>query len=130
MSGRLVGEVIEHAPSDLRPLDWAVLICLAESARWSTRTATYDTSATALAHRARSTPGSVRNALSRLTQRGLIRPIRGRANRDKVQHYELARLSSAHRFATINGHEKASPHGDTDTPGKRHHTVTLRAVDK
>jgi hypothetical protein len=128
MSGRLVGEVIEYAPEDLPGLDWRILVCLAESARWNTRTATYQTSADDLARRARSTPPSVRNALGRLTRRGLIRPLRGRANRGKVQHYEIARLSSAHRFATLHDQPKAQPPGDAFDPGKRNHPVALSVV--
>ena len=104
MSGRLVGEVLDHAPADLRPLDFAVLIALAEAARYGTRTATYGTKPEQLAQRVRpiSSAGSVRNALSRLTSRGLIRPVRGRANRGKVQHYAITHLSNGARFATFH----------------------------
>lgn len=97
MSGRIVKDVLEHAP-DLPDTEWRVLIVLAEDARDSDRIARYCAVAT-IAERARRAPGSVQNALGRLTARGLIKPLL-KAHRGRVQHYEIARLSTAHRFVT------------------------------
>jgi hypothetical protein len=128
VSGRLVGEILDHAPADLRPLDFAVLIALAESARWNNRTATHQTTAAILAERVRpiSTPSSIRNALARLAERGLIQPLLPHAHRGTAQHYYLARM---HRTATHTPEPKAQPPGDANGVGKRNHPVTLHPVD-
>lgn len=97
MSGRIVGEVLDHAPDDLRPLDFRVLIALAEDAFDSDRTARKRCSADELAYRARSTPGSVRQALMRLSERALIRPVHTRVGPGKQQNWVIAKLSSYHR---------------------------------
>lgn len=96
MSGRIVGEVLKYAPSDLRPVDLLVLISLAESAHDKDRTAIRDASAEDLAYRVRSTPGYVRHALVRLKHRGLIRPVH-QARRGKVQNWVITELSDYHR---------------------------------
>lgn len=97
MSGRIVGEVLDHAPDDLRPLDFRVLICLAEDAFDSDRTARRRCSADELAYRARSTPGSVRHALKRLADRALIRPVHAKVGPGKQQNWVITPLSSYHR---------------------------------
>lgn len=97
MSGRIVGEVLDHAPDDLRPVDFRVLIALAEDAFDSDRTARRRCSAEELAYRARSTPGSVRQSLKRLRDRGLIRPVHARVGPGKQQNWIVAQLSSYHR---------------------------------
>lgn len=101
MSGRMVGEVLDHAPNDLRPLDLLVLVALAEAAHESDRTAIKNSSADAIAYRIRSTPGSVRNSLSRLKSRGLIRPKHNKIHTGQSQNWTLTKLSSYHREATI-----------------------------
>ena len=97
MSGRIVGEVLDHAPGDLRPGDLLVLIALAEDAHDKDRTARGKASADAIAYRVRSTPSSVRNALQRLKQRSLIRPVHDRVHRGQAQHWTITKLSDYHR---------------------------------
>lgn len=97
----MVGEVLDHAPNDLRPLDLLVLVALAEAAHDKDRTAIKNSSADAIAYRVRSTPGSVRNALLRLKGRGLIRPKHSKIHTGQSQNWTLAKLSSYHREAMI-----------------------------
>lgn len=104
MSGRLVGEVLDHAPQDLTPAARLVLIALAADARDTDRIARFKSSVDALAYRTNLAPGSIRNVLSELVARGLIRPLIKHVHRGgKHQEYELAKLANHHRFATING---------------------------
>jgi DNA-binding MarR family transcriptional regulator len=97
----MVGEVLDHAPNDLRPLELLVLIALAEAAHDTDRTAIKNSSADAIAYRIRSTPGSVRNALVRLKSRGLIRPKHSKIHTGQSQNWTLTKLSDHHREATI-----------------------------
>ena len=101
MSGRIVGEVLENAPEDLTPAELLTLIALAEDAHDKTRHAAYSDVAT-LARKIRRPPGTVRNALSELTRRGLIVPTRtGGVGRGKYhQEYDLVRLHPHHRETT------------------------------
>jgi len=98
MSGRLVREVLEHAPNTLSRLELLVLVSLAESANDHTRT-TYgaQSAAVVIAHRVRSTPATVRNALGALRQRALIKPIHAQAHRGQAQQYILTELHEYHR---------------------------------
>lgn len=100
MSGRLVGEVLDYAPTDLTPLQRLVLVCIAEDARERDRTARYTTSLTDLEKRTCAARGSVKNALGELTRRGLIKPLH-RAQIGTVQHYRLTELYEHHREAVI-----------------------------
>lgn len=97
MSGRIVGEVLHHAPDDLPTLDFKVLICLAEDAHDKDRIARNECGDTVLAYKARSTPASVRQALKRLKDRGLIRPVHSSVHKGKQQNWTVAKLSSYHR---------------------------------
>ena len=97
MSGRIVGEVLRHAPEDLPRLDLIVLICLAEDAHDKDRTARGDCSDAVLAYKARSTPGSVRHALKRLKDRALIRPVHAKTHRGQQQNWTITKLSDYHR---------------------------------
>lgn len=99
MSGKLVNEVLEHAPIDLTPAQMLVLVSLAEDARDSTRTAMYDTAVTDICRRTRCTPGTVRNALSELSRRGLIKPLH-KARIGIVQQYHIGPLDEHQRHAT------------------------------
>ena len=109
MSGRLVGEVLDHAPADLTPADMLVLVALANDARDHDRIARFKSSVDVLAHRTRLSTGTVRNTLSRLVARGLIRPMIKTVHKGgKHQEYEIAKLSQSHRFATLNGHERVT----------------------
>lgn len=99
MSGRLVGEVLDYAPTDLTPAERLVLICLAEAARDKDRTARQGTSAAAVANRTCLTIGTVKNALSSLAQRAIIQP-QHKARRGLAQDYKLTELSEYHRFTT------------------------------
>lgn len=106
MSGRMVGEALDYAPVDLTPAQRLVLVALAADARDSDRIARFKSSVDALAYRTNLAPGSVRNVLSELVSRGLIRPLITHVHRGgKHQEYELARLAQHHRFTTLNGHE-------------------------
>lgn len=100
MSGRLVGEVLNHAPVDLRMLDRFVLVALAETAQDKDRTARYSSSAEAIADRIQSTPPSVRNALARLRARGLIVPQIAKCRRGQAQHWYIVKLTESHRTTT------------------------------
>lgn len=98
MSGRIVGEVLNHAPADVKGLDLLVLVSLAETAHDKDRTASDgDQTAEAIAYRVRSTPSSVRNALARLSRRGLIRPVLARVGPGKAQNWVIPKLSDYHR---------------------------------
>lgn len=98
MSGRLVKEVLEDAPASLTPLELLVLVSIAECARDGDRTTRGGSgSAEVIAHRVRTSPGSVRNVLSRLVQRGLIKPLHERAHRGMAQQYRLEELFPWHR---------------------------------
>jgi len=98
MSGRLVREVLEHAPHTLTRLELLVLVSLAESANERTRITYGSQSASSvIAHRVRSTSGSVRNALSALQQRALIKPVHARARPGRAQQYALIELHEYHR---------------------------------
>lgn len=99
MSGRIVGEVLHHAPEDLSRLDFLVLIALAEDAHDKDRTARKECSAELIAYKVRptSTPASVRQALKRLKDRALIRPVHARVGPGKQQNWVISKLSSYHR---------------------------------
>ena len=100
MSGRIVGEVLDNAPEDLTHLELAILVALAEQARQDTRIATHKTTRDALAHRCRTTPGTVKNVIKTLRLRGLIEPVNGTVHRGVSQHYRIAKLGPEHRTAT------------------------------
>jgi hypothetical protein len=99
VSGRIVGEVMHHAPEDLPRLDYLVLLCLAEDAHDKDRTARKECSAELIAYKVRppSTQASVRQALKRLKDRGLIRPVHRVVGPGKQQNWIVAKLSSYHR---------------------------------
>lgn len=99
MSGRIVGEVMHHAPEDLPQLDYQVLLCLAEDAHDKDRTARKECSAEMIAYKVRppSTAASVRQALKRLKDRALIRPVHAKPSRGHQQNWIIAKLSSYHR---------------------------------
>lgn len=97
MSGRIVGEVLDNAPEDLTPAELLVLVAIGEDARERDRLAIYSDVAT-LVTRTRCKPGTVRNALSSLTRRGLIIPTVDRVHRGgKHQEYRVPKLQPHHR---------------------------------
>lgn len=98
MSGRLVGEVFRNAPNDLTTAQLIVLVALAEDARDKDRLARYSSVRT-LAHQTRLAPGSVKNILKLLTDRGLIKPLH-QAQIGRIQHYRLSELYDYHRTTT------------------------------
>lgn len=103
MSGKLVNEVLEHAPGDLTPAQMLVLISLAEDAREkgpNARRATFESSVEDIVRRTRLKHGTVRNALAELVGRGLLVPLNGRVQRGTVQHYALPALHEHHRGAS------------------------------
>lgn len=129
MSGKLVRDVLDHAPEDLTSAQMLVLIALAETARDSDRIARYQTSVKDIAWRTRCSQGTVRNALSALAARALIRPLL-KARIGIVQHYQIAELHEHHR--PVEGHstvtlidKRGSLHSDTPDPKEGHSTVTL-----
>jgi Fe2+ or Zn2+ uptake regulation protein len=101
MSGRIVGEVLENAPTDLTPAQLLVLVSLAENAPTPTRIAAHHTSVANLERRTRLGPGTIRNALSELAKRGLIKPL-FKARIGVVQHYYIEPLNEYHRHAITN----------------------------
>lgn len=111
MSGKLVGEVLKYAPHDLTQLEMLVLVSLAESARDTTRQATYDTSCEQIADRVRSTPSSVKSALFSLRHRGLIVGLHEKPRRGLAQEYRIVKMTETTRKALIpvnpmNGHRR------------------------
>jgi hypothetical protein len=104
VSGRIVKEVLEHAPEDLTPAQMLVYVALAEDARdhgAHARQARYESSLNALMRRTRLKSGTVRNALAELVGRGLIIPLNGRARPGLVQHYQLPELLEHHRGTAV-----------------------------
>jgi DNA-binding MarR family transcriptional regulator len=93
-----VREVLEYAPHTLTRLELLVLVSLAESASDRDRT-TYgsQSAATVIAHRVRSSPATVRNALGALRQRALIKPVHAQAHRGRAQQYVITELHEYHR---------------------------------
>lgn len=99
MSGRIVGEVLDHAPEDLRPAELLVLIAIGEDARDRDRIASYS-DVESLVRRTRCKAGTIRNALSSLVQRGLIVPLNDRVHRGGLhQEYKVTKLGHGHRAA-------------------------------
>lgn len=129
MSGRMVGEVLDHAPADLTQLEMLVLVTLAESAAEKDRTARYGVTAEELADKARSTPGAVRNTLGRLKERGLIVPLFEKPRRGLAQNWRVIRMTDATRRAVLNASPHSDANGHVNGHGKRHPTVTLKPVD-
>lgn len=104
MSGKLVGEVLDHAPVDLTVAERFVYTALAEAARDKDRVARYHCSNADLARRTGLQEGTVRNACTELAKRGLIRRLIDKPHRGaggKHQEYELCKLAAHHRFTTI-----------------------------
>lgn len=112
MSGRIIGEVLTHAPKDLTQLELLTLICLAESARTNTRTARYQTSAKQIADRIHSTPSSTKSVLFKLRQRGLIIGIHDKPRQGRAQEYHIPPLTEATHRAT----HKGGPRSTLPTP--------------
>jgi DNA-binding MarR family transcriptional regulator len=99
MSGRIVGEVLDHAPEDLTTGELLVLIAIGEDARDRDRRANFSDLET-LINRTRLKPGTVRNALSSLAQRGIIVPQLERVHRGGAhQEYVVSKLGPGHRGA-------------------------------
>lgn len=124
MSGRIVGEILHHAPADLPRLDFIVLVCLAEDAHDKDRTARNECSDSVLAYKARSTPASVRQALKRLKDRALIRPVHTRVYRGQQQNWTITKLSSYHREGARVIPLKRDSHVTQSNPGMRDSHVT------
>lgn len=103
MSGRIVGEILDNAPEDLTQLELLVLIALAETAKDTTRTATFGTSCEQIAHRIRSTPASVKSTLFRLRHRGLIVGVHDKPRKGLAQEYTIPTTTKATRTAVLSG---------------------------
>lgn len=112
MSGRIIGEVLDYAPTDLTPAERLVLICLADRARDTDRTARQGTTSAAIANRTCLTIGTVKNALSSLARRAIIQP-QHKARRGLAQDYKITPLSEYHRFTT---NKKGSLTDDPNEP--------------
>lgn len=107
MSGRLVGEVLDNAPEDLTVAERFVYAALAEAARDRDRIARHQCSNSDLAHRTGLKEGTVRNALTELARRGLIKRLVTTVHKGgKHQEYELCKLSAHHRFTTVRPIER------------------------
>ena len=100
MSGRIVGEVLDNAPDDLRPAELLVLIALAEDARDRDRLARFS-DLTNLTRRTRLGPGTIKNALSELAARALIKPVHEKPRRGLHQEWHVAHLADQHRHARV-----------------------------
>lgn len=97
MSGRIVGEVLDHAPTDLTLAERFVLVAIAENAREKDRRA-QGCDVSSLAYRTTLKPGTVRNALSELTRRALVKPLIAQVYKGgKHQEYEVTKLYPHHR---------------------------------
>lgn len=103
MSGRIVGEILDNAPTDLTTGELLVLIAIAEDARDRDRRSQYS-DVESLVRRTRLAPGTVRNALSTLIRRALIHPIHDTVHKGgRHQEYTVEKLHEHHRHATQNG---------------------------
>lgn len=142
MSGRLVGEVLRHAPADLTQLDLLVLVALAEAASDRDRIARHHVGTDDLADKCRSTPGAVKNAMHRLVhQRGLVVPLFAKPRRGLAQNYRIVGMTEATRRAVTKGSPTSdparppngSPASDPEThdraAGKGHQSVTQSPVE-
>lgn len=107
MSGRIVGEVLENAPEDLTLSELVVLLAIAEDARDKDRLARFSDLEN-LQRRTRIKPGTIRNALSQLTQRGLLAPQVAHVHRGgSHQEYVIPKLEGHHRgILKVNGTER------------------------
>jgi hypothetical protein len=123
MSGRLVGEMFRCAPADLTPAERLVLLALANLARDSDRTARQGSDANSLAYMTCLGVGTVRNALSSLTNRAIIQPLH-KARKGLSQDYRITPLSEHHRAS--KGHSTVTQNGHANG-----HTVSLHddAID-
>jgi hypothetical protein len=102
VSGRIVGEILEHAPTDLTTAELLTFVAVGEDARDSDRHARFSDLEN-LERRTRLKPGTIRNALSALVRRGLLNPQLERAYRGgHHQEYMIPKLEPHHRN-TING---------------------------
>lgn len=109
MSGRIASEVYEHAPDDLTQAELTVLAVLALDAREADRIARYCDVET-LTRLTRLKTGTIRNALSTLARRGLIRPLVDVVHKGgRHQEYEIPKLHPHHR----QGARIVSLHDDT-----------------
>jgi DNA-binding MarR family transcriptional regulator len=98
MSGRIVGDVLEHAPDDLTPSEFLVLIAIGEDARDRDRVSKFSDLEN-LTRRTRCKPGTIRNALSELVRRGLVIPLVDVVHRGgRHQEYRVAELREHHRL--------------------------------
>lgn len=88
---------MRYAPADLARLDLLVLVAIAERAHDTDRTARKGASVDNLAYLCRTTQPSIRNALGRLRQRGLIKPVHTQARRGIQQNWVITELSDYHR---------------------------------
>lgn len=99
MSGRLVGQALDHAPEDLTSAQMLVLVAICEDARDKTRMASFS-DLESLVRRTRLKPGTVRNALSVLCRRGLLLPQVETVHKGGChQEYVVADLRPHHRQA-------------------------------
>lgn len=96
MSGRIVGEILDNAPEDLTDAEMLVLIAVGEDARDRDRLARYSDLEN-LTRRTRKKPGTIKNALSELVRRGLLKPAGGPAHRGRHQEYRVTELYEHHR---------------------------------
>lgn len=107
MSGKIVGEVLRYAPSDLTETQRWVLLALAESVREKPAgNRVTRTNVAEVADLTRRSPGTVRNALMELTRRALIAP-QGKAHRGHAQDYRIHPLEAHHRATTQHRQESA-----------------------
>lgn len=98
MSGRIVHEILECAPTSLTSLERLVLVALGDAARDGDRTTRGGAGAVdVLAYKTAAAPGSVRNALSTLTRRGLVKPMLGKVGPGLAQQYRISELHEYHR---------------------------------
>jgi hypothetical protein len=101
MSGRIVGEILDNAPTDLTLAEFLVLIAVGEDARDTDRRARFS-DLRSLERRTRLAPGTIRNALSSLTRRALLTTVHDKAYRGgHHQEYVVTKLHDYHRDATI-----------------------------
>jgi DNA-binding PadR family transcriptional regulator len=103
VSGRIASQVYEYAPEDLTQAELTVLACLSLDAREADRMARYS-DLESLVHLTRLRPGTIRNALSELTKRGLITPKLEHVHRGgKHQIYHVTKLQAHHRNVSLPG---------------------------
>lgn len=111
--------------------DRFVLVALAEAAKDTDRTARHGATQDELADKLCSTPSSVRNALQRLRDRGLIVPLYIKPRKGLAQNYRIPQMTEATRRAvwtTSNPAPHTTANGAPRNAQTKSHTARTTAT--